>query len=134
MQIKGGDASPLKRRVFEHFRALAERCELKRTDGKACRSADRLGLALGEFLVYGPVRDQLGLRKRALVLYRRRAARARHLSLLPLVRHQPQAGLRRHRGVGADRLPGRRRGQSQHRRAADPAHRGQDRRSRRGAC
>ena len=36
--------------------------------------------------------------------------------------------------VGADRLPGRRRGQSQHRGPADPARRDQDRRSRRGAA
>ena len=62
MQVKGGDASPLKRRVFEHFRALAERCELKRTDGKPLSVAERLGLAAGELFVYGPVRDQLGLR------------------------------------------------------------------------
>ena len=62
MQIKGGDASPLKRRVFEIFRSLAERCELKRTDGKALSLLDRIGLALGEVVVYGPVRDQLGLR------------------------------------------------------------------------
>ena len=52
--------------------------------------------ALGEFFVYGPVRDQLGLRARA-GPHRRRAARARHLPLLPLVRRQPQAGLRLHR-------------------------------------
>lgn len=63
MQVKGSDASPMKRRVFEHFRALAERCELKRSDGKGLSLADRAGLALGEILVYGPVRDQLGLRK-----------------------------------------------------------------------
>jgi long-chain acyl-CoA synthetase len=62
MQVKGGDASPMKRRVFDHFRALAERCELKRTDGKSLSLGERLGLAAGEFLVYGPVRDQLGLR------------------------------------------------------------------------
>jgi long-chain acyl-CoA synthetase len=63
MQIKGGDATPLKRRVFETFRRLAERCELKRSDGRTLSLADRLGLAIGEILVYGPVRDQLGLRK-----------------------------------------------------------------------
>jgi long-chain acyl-CoA synthetase len=62
VQVKSGDASPIKRRVYETFRSLAERCELKRTDGKALSLADRLGLALGEFVVYGPVRDQLGLR------------------------------------------------------------------------
>jgi long-chain acyl-CoA synthetase len=62
MQVKGGDATPTKRRVFEYFRGLAERCELKRTDGKPLGLGERLGLAVGEFLVYGPVRDQLGLR------------------------------------------------------------------------
>jgi long-chain acyl-CoA synthetase len=62
MQVKGGDATPMKRRVFEYFRGLAERCELKRTDGKPLTLGERLGLAAGEFLVYGPVRDQLGLR------------------------------------------------------------------------
>jgi long-chain acyl-CoA synthetase len=63
MQVKSGDASPLKRHVFEYFRALAERCELKKTDGKPLSLGERLGLAVGEFFVYGPVRDQLGLRK-----------------------------------------------------------------------
>jgi long-chain acyl-CoA synthetase len=63
MQIKGTDASPMKRRVFEAFRGLAERCELKRTDGTGLSLFDRLGLAIGEILVYGPIRDQLGLRK-----------------------------------------------------------------------
>ena len=62
MQVKSNDASPLKRRVFEHFRALAERCELKKTDGKLLTMSEKLGLLVGEFLVYGPVRDQLGLR------------------------------------------------------------------------
>jgi long-chain acyl-CoA synthetase len=62
MQVRGGDASPMKRRVFEHFRSLAERCELKRTDGKSLSLSERLGLAAGELFVYGPVRDQLGLR------------------------------------------------------------------------
>src|SRR6185503_2490689 len=62
MQVKGGDATPIKRRVFDYFRGLAERCELKRTDGKPLSMGERLGLSLGEFFVYGPVRDQLGLR------------------------------------------------------------------------
>ncbi len=62
MQVKGSDASPFKRRVFEHFRALAERCELKKSDARPLSFGDRLGLAVGEIVVYGPVRDQLGLR------------------------------------------------------------------------
>jgi long-chain acyl-CoA synthetase len=62
MQVKSVDATPFKRRIFDYFRGLAERCELDRSDGKSPSLADRLGLALGEVLVYGPVRDQLGLR------------------------------------------------------------------------
>jgi len=62
VQVKGDDASPLKRHMFDYFLGLAERCELKRTDGKALSLGERAGLAAGEFFVYGPVRDQLGLR------------------------------------------------------------------------
>ena len=61
-QVKSSDASPLKRRVYEYFRDLAERCELKKTDGLSLTLIEKLGLAAGEFFVYGPVRDQLGLR------------------------------------------------------------------------
>jgi long-chain acyl-CoA synthetase len=63
IQIRAGDASPLKRRLFEFFRDLAERAELARHDGKPLSLATRLGLALGEVFVYAPVRDQLGLRR-----------------------------------------------------------------------
>ena len=62
MQVKGGDASPLKRHIFDFFRNVAEQAELTRTDGKPLSLGQRLGLAAGEILVYGPVRDQLGLR------------------------------------------------------------------------
>ena len=87
MQVRAADASPLKRRVFELFRGLAERRELRRSAGRAGVAAAACSrLALGEVLVYGPVRDQLGLAPRPLGLYRRRAARRRHLPLLPRVR------------------------------------------------
>ncbi|MBO0764173.1 MAG: AMP-binding protein [Hyphomicrobiaceae bacterium] len=60
--VKAADASWLKRRVFEYFRALAERRELMLSDGKPVPASTRLGYQLGEVFVYGPVRDQLGLR------------------------------------------------------------------------
>ena len=63
VQIRAADASPLKRRVFEFFRGLAERAALLEGDGKTPSAAMRVGLGLGEFLVYGPIRDQLGLRR-----------------------------------------------------------------------
>jgi long-chain acyl-CoA synthetase len=62
LQVKASDASWLKRKVFEYFRALAERRELLKTDGKPIPAMAALGYRLGEFFVYGPVRDQLGLR------------------------------------------------------------------------
>jgi long-chain acyl-CoA synthetase len=61
--VRGADAPPLKRRVFERFRRVAERVEILRADGKPVPSPLRLAYALGELLVYGPVRDQLGLRR-----------------------------------------------------------------------
>jgi len=62
LQIKAADASPLKRRVYDYFRALAERRELLKSERKRIPPGMRIGYRLGEFLVYGPVRDQLGLR------------------------------------------------------------------------
>lgn len=62
LQVKASDASALKRLVYRYFRGLAERRELLKTDGKAIPWTMRVGYRLGEFLVYGPVRDQLGLR------------------------------------------------------------------------
>jgi len=63
MQIRAGDATPLKRRVYQYFRGLAERAQLLAEDRKPIPLGMKLGLALGELLVYGPVRDQLGLRR-----------------------------------------------------------------------
>jgi long-chain acyl-CoA synthetase len=62
LQVKAADASWLKRRLYEYFRGVAERRELLLGDGKPISLATRIAYRLGEFLVYGPVRDQLGLR------------------------------------------------------------------------
>ena len=63
VRVRATDATPLKRRLFDYFQGLAERAELFRAEGRGPSPLLRLGLALGEFLVYGPVRDQLGLRR-----------------------------------------------------------------------
>src|SRR3989442_57488 len=63
VQVKGADAPPLKRWVFDRFRGAAERAEILRSEGKPIPLGLRLAIALGEFVVYGPVRDQLGLRR-----------------------------------------------------------------------
>jgi long-chain acyl-CoA synthetase len=63
VQVKAADASPLKRWVFGRFRRVAQEAEILRADGKPVPMGLRVQLALGEFFVYGPVRDQLGLRR-----------------------------------------------------------------------
>jgi long-chain acyl-CoA synthetase len=68
LQVRAADATPLKRRTYEYFRSAAERAEILRADGKPVPAGLRLATALGEFFVYGPVRDQLGLRQAKWVL------------------------------------------------------------------
>jgi long-chain acyl-CoA synthetase len=63
LRVRAADSTPLKRRLFEFFRGLAERVEQLKGEGKRASPLSRLSLALGEVLVYGPVRDQLGLRR-----------------------------------------------------------------------
>jgi long-chain acyl-CoA synthetase len=60
---RAAQASRLKRALFAHFRALAERAERCREAGEHIPLTLRLGLAFGEVLVYAPVRDQVGLRR-----------------------------------------------------------------------
>ncbi|MBV9521555.1 MAG: AMP-binding protein [Alphaproteobacteria bacterium] len=63
LRVRAADSTPLKRRLFEFFRGLAERAEQQKGEGNGPSPISRLSLALGEILVYGPVRDQLGLRR-----------------------------------------------------------------------
>jgi long-chain acyl-CoA synthetase len=63
VQVRAGDSSPLKAAIYSYFRGLAERAQLLAEDKKPIPLGTRLGLMLGEFFVYGPVRDQLGLRR-----------------------------------------------------------------------
>jgi long-chain acyl-CoA synthetase len=61
VQVRAADATRLKRWVFERFRATAERAETLRADARPVPLGLRLAGAVGEVLVYRPVRDQLGL-------------------------------------------------------------------------
>jgi long-chain acyl-CoA synthetase len=60
LQIRSADATPLKRRTFEYFKSYAVESELARSEGRSAGGG--LRQKLGEFLVYGPIRDQLGFR------------------------------------------------------------------------
>jgi long-chain acyl-CoA synthetase len=60
MLVMAADASPLKRRVFDYFRGVAERAEGCVAVGRPLPAALRLLRACGDFLVYAPLRDRLG--------------------------------------------------------------------------
>ncbi len=61
VMIRMEDASPLKRRMFQHYMKLAEKVGPTLMDGKSVGLADRLSYALGDLLVYGPLRNNLGM-------------------------------------------------------------------------
>jgi long-chain acyl-CoA synthetase len=67
LMVMAADASPLKRRLFNYFRGVAERAESRKAAGEALPFGLRLARTVGEPLVYGPLRDQLGLRRARLV-------------------------------------------------------------------
>jgi long-chain acyl-CoA synthetase len=67
LRVRGADASPLKRKLFAFFQRQAERTEQLRSENKNPSPTMRLGSALGELMVYAPVRDQLGFRRARLV-------------------------------------------------------------------
>jgi long-chain acyl-CoA synthetase len=67
IMVRAADATPLKRHIFDFFRGVADRAQLCATEGRAVPLGLRLQRAIGEVLVYGPLRDQLGLRRARLV-------------------------------------------------------------------
>jgi long-chain acyl-CoA synthetase len=58
--IRMEDASAIKKWLYKHFMALAQRVGPARMDGKGISTWDRLHYALGNLLVYGPLRNTLG--------------------------------------------------------------------------
>lgn len=61
VMIRIEDAAPWKQRMFHYFMDLAGRVGRDILDGKPVPFADRMKYRLGEFLVYGPLKNVLGL-------------------------------------------------------------------------
>jgi long-chain acyl-CoA synthetase len=59
--IRMEDASRVKRWLFGHFMALARRVGARILDGQPVGGWDRVQYALGNLLVYGPLRNALGM-------------------------------------------------------------------------
>ncbi|MBL8359874.1 MAG: AMP-binding protein [Rubrivivax sp.] len=60
VMIRMEDAGRIKRGLFHHFMALARRIGPALMDGRAVSLVDRWRYALGNLLVYGPLRNTLG--------------------------------------------------------------------------
>ena len=61
VMIRMEDASAVKRGLFHHFMAVAQRVGPALMDGQAVGLLDRMQYQLGNWLVYGPLRNTLGL-------------------------------------------------------------------------
>jgi len=61
VQVGMADSTPLKRRLFDYFVPQAIALERKRLAGETPTLREKLINMLGEFLIYGPIRDHLGL-------------------------------------------------------------------------
>jgi long-chain acyl-CoA synthetase len=61
VQIRMEDAGLLKRQMFRYFMRVARRCGVAILEGRRVSPADRALYALGDLLVYGPLRNTLGL-------------------------------------------------------------------------
>ena len=61
VMIRMEDAGTIKRKMFHHFMGVARRVGADLLDGKAVGLADRLHYGLGNLLVYGPLRNVLGM-------------------------------------------------------------------------
>ncbi|WP_373889330.1 AMP-binding protein [Massilia sp. TS11] len=61
VMIRMEDASRIKRAMFDYFMAVARRVGADILDGKAVPAGERLRYALGNLLVYGPLKNVLGM-------------------------------------------------------------------------
>ncbi|MFA7607695.1 MAG: AMP-binding protein [Rhodocyclaceae bacterium] len=61
LMIRMEDAGAIKRKLFHHFMGVARRCGADILDGKPVSGGDRFQYWLGNLLVYGPLKNVLGL-------------------------------------------------------------------------
>jgi long-chain acyl-CoA synthetase len=61
VMIRMEDAGAIKKGLFHHFMAVARRVGTRLMDGQPVGALDRLHYAIGKLLIYGPLRNTLGL-------------------------------------------------------------------------
>jgi hypothetical protein len=93
VMIRMEDAAAPKRWLFRQFTAVARRCGAEILDGKPVSLGDRVQYALGNVLVYGPLRNVLGMSRIRIAYTAGAAIGPDPVSLLSLDRRQPQAAV-----------------------------------------
>ena len=63
VMIRMEDAGAIKRAMFRHFMAVAQKVGPALMDGQTVGMADRLMYLLGNWMVYGPLRNNLGMNR-----------------------------------------------------------------------
>ena len=61
MTVRMEDASPMKQRMFKHYMEVANRVGEKIMNGEEVSAKDRLAYSIGNVLVYGPLKNRLGM-------------------------------------------------------------------------
>ncbi len=61
VMIRMEDAGALKKKLFHHFMDVARRCGADLLDGKPVSAGDRFQYWLGNLLIYGPLKNVLGM-------------------------------------------------------------------------
>ena len=61
VQIRMEDAAPIKRKMYSYFMDVAKTVGIQKLEGKAVGLMDSIKYAMGDFLIYGPLKDALGL-------------------------------------------------------------------------
>ncbi len=63
VQVRAADSSMLKRKLYNYYIDVARRRELLVHEGKSVGAGLKLAHAIGEWVIYAPLRDLLGFRK-----------------------------------------------------------------------
>ena len=63
IQVGIAETTGLKRRLYDHFMPFAIELERRKLRGETPRALERLWYNVGNALIYGPIRDRLGLRR-----------------------------------------------------------------------
>jgi long-chain acyl-CoA synthetase len=63
VMIRMEDAGKIKQKLFHHFMDVAKRCGADILDGKPVSTGDRLQYAIGNLIIYGPLRNVLGMNR-----------------------------------------------------------------------